>query len=138
MQSIMPSLKMASAGLPTELMLKDPNIDILLVICAVPTFAGMTQTEHAGEESQMGTVPARIPMEYRSDVERAVVISKEEGCREVYVFGSVAVGDTAPRSDLDIAVRGCPPERFYRLLGRLMDELMHTVDQPLETVIQHG
>ncbi|MHA2423417.1 MAG: acetate--CoA ligase family protein [Candidatus Thorarchaeota archaeon] len=31
----------------TELLLKDSNIDILLVICAVPTFAGMTQTEHA-------------------------------------------------------------------------------------------
>ena len=28
-------------------MLKDSNIDTLLVICAVPTFAGMTQTEHA-------------------------------------------------------------------------------------------
>ncbi|MFX1559166.1 MAG: acetate--CoA ligase family protein [Promethearchaeota archaeon] len=31
----------------TELLLKDTNVDILLVICAVPTFAGMTQTEHA-------------------------------------------------------------------------------------------
>jgi acetate---CoA ligase (ADP-forming) subunit alpha len=31
----------------TELLLKDPNVDMLLVICAVPTFAGMTQTEHA-------------------------------------------------------------------------------------------
>jgi acyl-CoA synthetase (NDP forming) len=31
----------------TELLLKDSNIDVLLVICAVPTFAGMTQTEHA-------------------------------------------------------------------------------------------
>jgi acyl-CoA synthetase (NDP forming) len=31
----------------TELLLKDPNVDILLAICAVPTFAGMTQTEHA-------------------------------------------------------------------------------------------
>jgi acetyl-CoA synthetase (ADP-forming) len=31
----------------TELMLKDSNIDMLLVICGVPTFAGMTQTEHA-------------------------------------------------------------------------------------------
>jgi acetyl-CoA synthetase (ADP-forming) len=33
--------------LATELLLKDSNVDILLVICAVPTFAGMTQTEHA-------------------------------------------------------------------------------------------
>lgn len=31
----------------TELLLNDPNIDALLVICAVPTFAGMTRTEHA-------------------------------------------------------------------------------------------
>ena len=31
----------------TELMLKDSNLDMLLVICGVPTFAGMTQTEHA-------------------------------------------------------------------------------------------
>ena len=31
----------------TELLLKDPNVDMLLVICGVPTFAGMTQTEHA-------------------------------------------------------------------------------------------
>ncbi|MFX1417241.1 MAG: acetate--CoA ligase family protein [Promethearchaeota archaeon] len=31
----------------TEMMLKDSNIDMLLVICGVPTFAGMTQTEHA-------------------------------------------------------------------------------------------
>jgi acetyl-CoA synthetase (ADP-forming) len=31
----------------TELLLKDTNVDMLLVICGVPTFAGMTQTEHA-------------------------------------------------------------------------------------------
>jgi acetyl-CoA synthetase (ADP-forming) len=31
----------------TELLLKEDNIDMLLVICGVPTFAGMTQTEHA-------------------------------------------------------------------------------------------
>lgn len=31
----------------TELLLNDYNVDILLIICAVPTFAGMTQTEHA-------------------------------------------------------------------------------------------
>jgi acyl-CoA synthetase (NDP forming) len=31
----------------TELLLKDPLVDMLLVVCAVPTFAGMTQAEHA-------------------------------------------------------------------------------------------
>lgn len=69
-----------------------------------------------------------IPEEYRADVERAAEICRAEGCREVYVFGSVAAGRHGPRSDLDIGVRGCPPERFYRLLGRLMDGLTHPVD----------
>jgi len=31
----------------TELLLKDPNVDMLLIVCAVPTFAGITQAEHA-------------------------------------------------------------------------------------------
>jgi acetyl-CoA synthetase (ADP-forming) len=31
----------------TELLLRDPKLDMLLIICGVPTFAGMTQTEHA-------------------------------------------------------------------------------------------
>jgi predicted nucleotidyltransferase len=76
----------------------------------------------------MKMVPIKIPAEYHSDVERAIAISKEEGCREVYIFGSVAAGKPGPRSDLDIAVRGCPVEQFYRLLGRLMEELNHPVD----------
>lgn len=69
-----------------------------------------------------------IPYEYRADVARAVEICKAEGCRDVFIFGSVATGRHRPQSDLDVAVRGCPPERFYRLLGRLMDELSHPVN----------
>ncbi|AAL80656.1 acetyl-CoA synthetase [Pyrococcus furiosus DSM 3638] len=30
-----------------KLLLQDPNVDILIAICVVPTFAGMTPTEHA-------------------------------------------------------------------------------------------
>ena len=69
-----------------------------------------------------------IPEEYRADIARAVEICKVEGCRDVFIFGSVAAGRHRSQSDLDIAVRGCPPEHFYRLLGRLMDELTHPVD----------
>lgn len=69
-----------------------------------------------------------IPDEYRADVARAVEICKAEGCRDVFIFGSVAAGRHRPQSDLDIGVRGCPPERFYRLLGRLMDEVSHPVN----------
>lgn len=76
----------------------------------------------------MTVLPDAIPAEYRSDLMRAVVLCKAEGCRAVYVFGSVAEGASGPRSDLDLAVRGCPPERFYPLLGRLMEELSQPVD----------
>lgn len=69
-----------------------------------------------------------IPDEYRADVARAVEICKAEGCQEIFIFGSVAANRHRPQSDLDIAVRGCPPKNFYRLLGRLMDELTHPVD----------
>ena len=69
-----------------------------------------------------------IPDEYRADIDRAVKICKAEGCRDVFIFGSVAAGRHRPHSDLDIGVRGCPPKHFYRLLGRLMDELTHPVD----------
>jgi acyl-CoA synthetase (NDP forming) len=34
-------------SIATELLLNDRNVDILLVICGVPTFAGMNRTEHA-------------------------------------------------------------------------------------------
>jgi acyl-CoA synthetase (NDP forming) len=44
-------------------MLKDPNIDMLLVICGVPTFAGMTQTEHAaGTLEGIRTVDVKKPV----------------------------------------------------------------------------
>lgn len=75
------------------------------------------------------TVSAKgIPDEYCADVARAVEICKAEGCRDVFVFGSVVARSYRSDSDLDIGVRGCPPRHFYRLLGRLMDELTHPVD----------
>ena len=76
----------------------------------------------------MPVAATTIPDEYRADVARAVEICKAEGCRDVFIFGSVAIGRLRPQSDLDIGVRGCPTKHFYRLLGRLMDELTHPVD----------
>ncbi len=68
-----------------------------------------------------------IPNEYRADVIRAVDICKEEGCRDVFVLGSDAVRRHGSQAGLDIGVRGCPAKHFYRLLGRLMEELAHPV-----------
>jgi predicted nucleotidyltransferase len=65
---------------------------------------------------------------FKADIDRAVQILKEEGCTEIYVFGSVATGETHASSDIDLAVRGCPPGRFFHMLGRLMMTLDHSVD----------
>ena len=70
----------------------------------------------------------RFPPEYHVDIRRAVEILKQGGCAEVHVFGSVAEGRVREGSDLDLAVRGCPPERFFALLGQLLTQLEHPVD----------
>ena len=46
------------------------------------------------------------PEDVRKDVARGVAILKSGGCREVYVFGSVAESRIRPGSDIDFAVRG--------------------------------
>jgi predicted nucleotidyltransferase len=69
-----------------------------------------------------------MPEEYRADIERAVRILKEGGCSEVHVFGSVADGRSREESDIDLAIRGCPPGKFFSLLGKLLSELKHPVD----------
>jgi len=65
---------------------------------------------------------------FRQDIDRAIQILAEEGCTEIYLFGSVATGETRPESDIDLAVRGCPPDRFFHTLGRLMMALDHPID----------
>ncbi len=65
---------------------------------------------------------------YRADIDRAIEILQEEGCTEIYLFGSVATGEMHSDSDIDLAVRGCPSGRFFHTLGRLMRALDHPVD----------
>jgi hypothetical protein len=71
---------------------------------------------------------AAVPADIQSDITRAVAILKEGGCSAVFLFGSGAAGTFTERSDLDLAVQGCPPEAFFRLLGRLLYELDRSVD----------
>ena len=61
-------------------------------------------------------------------VAKATAILHEEGASEVFLFGSQADGTATPDSDLDLAVRGLPPERYFRAVGRLLRELRVSVD----------
>jgi predicted nucleotidyltransferase len=68
------------------------------------------------------------PADAQGDVARGVAVLRAGGCREVYVFGSVADGRAGPGSDIDFGVRGCPPGQFYALQGKLLLTLSRPAD----------
>jgi uncharacterized protein len=53
---------------------------------------------------------------------------KEAGASEVYVFGSAASGDMREGSDIDLAVSGLPPEKFFYAMGNAGDVLGRPFD----------
>ena len=71
---------------------------------------------------------SKLPYEYREDIKKAVSLLKDEGCEEVYIFGSLAEGKDSSSSDIDIAVKGCPKGKFFSILGKLMFELEYPID----------
>lgn len=58
----------------------------------------------------------------------AAGIFKSAGSREVYVFGSAAHGDGSRANDIDFAVSGLPPERFFKTMGKVQMALSKRID----------
>jgi len=62
-------------------------------------------------------------------LQKSLEILLAEGAREVYVFGSaVRGGADARKSDVDLAVRGLPAERFFRAVHLTSAALARPVD----------
>ncbi len=76
----------------------------------------------------MSTTLANLPSAYQHNVTRAVAILKNAGCTDVFLFGSLAHGETHEGTDIDLAVRGCPNGQYFKLLGKLFYELDFPVD----------
>lgn len=70
----------------------------------------------------------RLPESYKRDIKRAIAILSREGCKEIYLFGSLANGETSDRSDIDLAVTGLRKGDFFKIYGELMMALEHSVD----------
>jgi predicted nucleotidyltransferase len=64
-------------------------------------------------------------------LEQAVGMLKSCGAVEVYIFGSAANDELRDGSDIDFAVSGLPPQRFFSALSaasRLLDRPLHLID----------
>ena len=70
----------------------------------------------------------KLPKSYQKDIEKATKILKENGAKEVFIFGSIANGKFNEKSDIDIAVKGLDENDFYKVASILMFELENEFD----------
>jgi predicted nucleotidyltransferase len=69
-----------------------------------------------------------VPLKYRKDIEIATNLLKSEGCQSIYLFGSLVTGKIHQNSDIDIGIKGLPPENFFRVYAKLDNNLINDVD----------
>jgi len=69
-----------------------------------------------------------VDTDLRKQIERAAAVLKAAGAREVYVFGSAVAGKLRESSDVDLAVSGLPPERFFEAMAKAEDAIGRTLD----------
>ena len=69
--------------------------------------------------------------ELKTRISEAAEALKAAGAQEVYLFGSTANGDVHESSDVDMAVTGLPPEKFYKAMSiarRILRKPLDLVD----------
>lgn len=71
---------------------------------------------------------SRLPVEFQKDLCSAIEILKSAGCKEIFIFGSLVTDTYREDSDIDFAIRGCMPENYFSLLGKLLTTLSRPVD----------
>jgi predicted nucleotidyltransferase len=70
----------------------------------------------------------KIPENYQNDIQTAVNLLKNEGCKTVFLFGSMVTGKIHQNSDIDIGITGLHPKRFFRVYANLDKNLSNKVD----------
>jgi predicted nucleotidyltransferase len=70
----------------------------------------------------------KIPAQFREDITKATNLLKNEGCKSIFLFGSMVTGKIHGNSDIDIGVVGLPPQKFFRVYANLDKELSNRVD----------
>jgi predicted nucleotidyltransferase len=70
----------------------------------------------------------KIPEKYQEDIKKAVIFLKNEGCKAVYLFGSMITGKIHDNSDIDIGITGLPAKKYFRVYALLDKELTNRID----------
>ena len=55
-------------------------------------------------------------------------ILKDEGCKEIFLFGSYVTGRATENSDIDIGVKGLLPSKFFSVYARLDSEFSEKIE----------
>ena len=55
-------------------------------------------------------------------------ILKNEGCEEIFLFGSHVTGHANENSDIDIGVKGLAPSKFFSVYAKLDNEIEDKID----------
>ena len=71
---------------------------------------------------------SNIPEKYQDDIKKAAILLKKEGCKAVFLFGSMVTGRIHQNSDIDIGITGLPPKKFFSVYAYLDRELSNRVD----------
>jgi predicted nucleotidyltransferase len=69
-----------------------------------------------------------IPVKYQDDIKKATNFLKNEGCKDVFLFGSMVTGKIHQNSDIDIGITGLPPKKYFRVYANLDKELSNKID----------
>jgi len=69
-----------------------------------------------------------VPVKYRQDIENVTKLLKNEGCEEVYLFGSLVTGKTNKNSDIDIGIKGYPKGNFFKIYSKVYFNFDNNID----------
>jgi len=69
-----------------------------------------------------------IPSKYRKDIEVASNLLKKEGCKSIYLFGSLVTGKNHDESDIDIGIKGLPKGKFFETCAKVYFAMDNDID----------
>jgi predicted nucleotidyltransferase len=74
---------------------------------------------------------------FEKELEKIIAISKEFGVEKILLFGS-CLEDIESAQDIDIAVKGVKPEKFFEMYGKILGVIDSEIDLiPLEDAREH-